>query len=284
MKKITIAIAIFTVMAMVSGSALAATTLTVGEAGKTYKAAAGATVDVPIVASSLAGIAVFAFTVTHGTLVVTAVTSGKGVVDTFSDLGYDSNDGLETGGTVKDTNYSSPLIFNNDTAGETKIAAAVPKALTSTASGFLCTVTFKVPTGAKETETFPVKIIPTSLDNKSAGYDPLTMTPAELIVPPVITDTDNYKALLSADDLTKAAPAGTVGVGSSFKDGDVNGDGEVDTSDAVMVLNYYVGNVDETALKGRADVTGEGDIDTSDAVSILNYYVGNIEKWPFETK
>jgi len=274
MKKITIAIAIFTVMAMVSGSALAATTLTVGEAGKTYKAAAGATVEVPIVASSLAGIAGFAFTLTHGTLEVTAVTSTA--IGTFTALKYDSNDGLGTDGKV-DT-FASPLVYNNVTAGETKIAAAVPVALTGTASATLCTVTFKVPATATETDTFSVKIIPTNLKNTAAGY-----AAAGEDIAAIITADATYSSLLSAADLKTAAPAGTVGVGTAFIKGDANGDGKITTADALLAVQVALKKKPETDLKGNCDVNvtnGDGKITTADALTIVKFALKKITTWP----
>ncbi len=276
MKKITIAIAIFTVMAMVSGSAFAATTLTVGETGKTYGAGPGETVDVPIVVSSLAGIAGFAFTVTHGTLEVTAVTSGKGVIDTFSDLGYDDRAGLIDG---KVDTYSTPLVFNNVTAGQTKIAAAVPNALTGTASAFLCTVTFKVPATAADTDTFPVKIIPTNLKNEAAGY---AATGED--IPVIITDDATYSTLLSAADLKTAAPAGTVIVDAGMK-GDANGDGRITTADALLVVQVALKKAGKTEadLQNDCDVNvagGDAKITTADALTIVRFALKKITTWP----
>jgi len=276
MKKITIAIAIFTVMAMVSGSALAATTLTVGEAGKTYKAAPGATVDVPIVASSLAGIAGFVFTLTHGSLEVTAVTSTA--IGTFTALKYDSTDGLGTDGKV-DT-FASPLVYNNVTAGETKIAAAVPVALTGTASAILCTVTFKVPTTATETDTFPVKIIPTNLKNEAAGY---AATGEDIAA--IITADATYSSLLSAADLKTAAPAGTVSVGTNFIKGDANGDGKITTADALLVVQVALKKAGKTEadLQGECDVNvagGDAKITTADALTIVRFALKKITTWP----
>lgn len=266
MKKITLAIAIFTVMAMVSGAAFAATTLTVGETGKTYKAAAGATVAVPIMVNQLAGIAGFAFTVTHGELEVTGVTSTA--IGTFTDLKYDSTDGLGTDGKV-DT-YSSPLVFNTDAAGgSTKIAAARPNSLTGTASAALCTVTFKIPADAAKTDTYDVKIVPTSLNNTAAGY-----AAAGEEIPAVITDDATYSALLNAADLKTAAPKATVAVGGML--GDASGDEAIDGTDALFVLNYAAGNVTLNQLSNDCDVNNDGAIDGTDALYILNFAAGNI--------
>ena len=49
--------------------------------------------------------------------------------------------------------------------------------------------------------------------------------------------------------------------------GDVNGDGMVDISDIVAVINTIAGN---TTYAARADVNGDGKVDISDIVSIIN--------------
>jgi hypothetical protein len=61
--------------------------------------------------------------------------------------------------------------------------------------------------------------------------------------------------------------------------GDVNADGEIDPSDALLVLKYYVGeDLTETQILA-ADVNKDSEIDPSDALLILNYYVGNIDEF-----
>ena len=58
--------------------------------------------------------------------------------------------------------------------------------------------------------------------------------------------------------------------------GDVNGDGDVDLADAVIVINHYVGKPVTTFIAEAADVDGDGIVDLADAVKIINYYVGKI--------
>lgn len=55
--------------------------------------------------------------------------------------------------------------------------------------------------------------------------------------------------------------------------GDVNGDGKVDTADAVLIINHYVAGTADKLNKGTADVSGDGKVDTADAVSLINKYV-----------
>lgn len=59
--------------------------------------------------------------------------------------------------------------------------------------------------------------------------------------------------------------------------GDVNGDGNVNSSDALAVLNYAVGNEDENFLLERADLNGDESVNSSDALLILQTSVGMID-------
>ncbi len=65
--------------------------------------------------------------------------------------------------------------------------------------------------------------------------------------------------------------------GTSLETGDVNGDGEIDFSDGILVLKYDVGLMtlnDEQKTVG--DVNGDGEVDFADAILILKYDVGLI--------
>ena len=55
--------------------------------------------------------------------------------------------------------------------------------------------------------------------------------------------------------------------------GDVNGDGEVDSVDSLIVLKYSVGQ-DVTIILENADVNADGEIDSIDSLMILKYSVG----------
>lgn len=61
--------------------------------------------------------------------------------------------------------------------------------------------------------------------------------------------------------------------------GDVNGDGDVNILDALLIVQYYVGlpvQIDED----EADVNCDGYIDIVDALLIAQYYVGLIDSFP----
>ena len=62
-------------------------------------------------------------------------------------------------------------------------------------------------------------------------------------------------------------------------EGDVNGDGKVDTTDAKLIMQYDLGLVDETALElAVADVNGDGKVDTTDAKLIMQFDLGLIDE------
>ena len=62
--------------------------------------------------------------------------------------------------------------------------------------------------------------------------------------------------------------------------GDVNQDGEIKASDAVLVLKYIAGNIELTDLQKQvADVNKDGEIKASDAVLILKYVAGDITEF-----
>lgn len=58
--------------------------------------------------------------------------------------------------------------------------------------------------------------------------------------------------------------------------GDINGDSRVNSSDALLVLQYSVGSV-KSIDKTAADVTGDGRINSSDALMILQISVGTLD-------
>lgn len=57
--------------------------------------------------------------------------------------------------------------------------------------------------------------------------------------------------------------------------GDANGDGSVDVTDAVAVINAYLSGNNESINVGVADVNHDGVIDITDAVAIINLYLNS---------
>ena len=65
--------------------------------------------------------------------------------------------------------------------------------------------------------------------------------------------------------------------------GDVNCDGWTDVEDAMMILQYEVGLLDDSDLYLTVgDVSGDGWVDVEDAMLILQYEVGLVEQFPVE--
>lgn len=71
----------------------------------------------------------------------------------------------------------------------------------------------------------------------------------------------------------------------SFKYGDINADGSINSSDALAALRHAVGAeiLEGDAFKA-ADVNGDANINSSDALLVLQYSVGTIKLFPVETK
>ena len=63
--------------------------------------------------------------------------------------------------------------------------------------------------------------------------------------------------------------------------GDVDGDGNITSTDARMTLQFYAGKIGEDKLNvALADVDSDGNITSTDARLILQYYAGKITDWP----
>lgn len=61
----------------------------------------------------------------------------------------------------------------------------------------------------------------------------------------------------------------------TLKTGDANGDGSVDVTDAVAVINAYLSGNNDSINVGVADVNHDGLIDITDAVAIINLYLNS---------
>ena len=62
--------------------------------------------------------------------------------------------------------------------------------------------------------------------------------------------------------------------------GDVNNNGEVTVTDAIIVMKYCVGETTlDSAQFARADVNKSGTVTVADAVKILGYSIGAITEF-----
>ena len=57
--------------------------------------------------------------------------------------------------------------------------------------------------------------------------------------------------------------------------GDVNSDLKIDTQDAILVIQKYLGDDSEGFIDGAADINGDGVVDTQDAILIIEKYLNN---------
>ena len=65
--------------------------------------------------------------------------------------------------------------------------------------------------------------------------------------------------------------------------GDVNGDGNIDTTDAKLIMQLDLGLISESDLDlAAADVNGDGLVDTTDAKLVMQLDLGLIDKFPAE--
>lgn len=104
----------------------------------------------------------------------------------------------------------------------------------------------------------------------NAGGDPIY--PMDLV-------NGTYSIYILGDGKT-FVPAASFTYDAGYTLGDVNGDGSVDTSDALLALRIYVGTYSATDVQRKAaDVSKDSVIDTTDALLMLRFYVGNIKSF-----
>ena len=120
------------------------------------------------------------------------------------------------------------------------------------------------------------------INQAAAGEDGnLAFTGSDAAYPMTMTSGTYYVYLVGdgkSFDATKADASFTYDAGYTL--GDVNGDGSVDTSDALLALRIYVGTYSATDVQRKAaDVSKDGVIDTTDALLMLRFYVGNIKSF-----
>lgn len=91
------------------------------------------------------------------------------------------------------------------------------------------------------------------------------------------------EAIVSSPAYCKVTVEG--GSGSDIVYGDVNGDGKVDSLDAMLIYACHNG---KKALSEKqrlvADVNGDGKVDSFDAMLVYAYHNGKIKKFPIENK
>lgn len=120
------------------------------------------------------------------------------------------------------------------------------------------------------------------INQAAAGEDgKLAFTGSDAAYPMTMTSGTYYVYLVGDGkrfDATKADASFTYDAGYTL--GDVSGDGDITTTDALMVLQSIVNNIKLTETqKLAADVSKSDGITTTDALMILQYIVRNITEF-----
>ena len=101
-----------------------------------------------------------------------------------------------------------------------------------------------------------------------------------------VTDESNFMFLMPNQNTTLTArfvynpgnpndPTSAGGDVQTLKTGDANGDGSVDVTDAVAVINAYLTTDQSSINVSLSDVNHDGIIDITDAVAIINLYLNS---------
>ena len=105
----------------------------------------------------------------------------------------------------------------------------------------------------------------------------------------LVSDVQSFNYLTDYQDVTLTAhfrelpftpvdpsdPESQGGDIQTLDNGDANGDGSVDVTDAVAVINAYLSGDSSSINVSVADVNRDGVIDITDAVAIINLYLNN---------
>lgn len=129
-----------------------------------------------------------------------------------------------------------------------------------------------------------VKVDGTSLDGEAytAGPDSTVVTLKNAYLASLSVGKHTL-TILYADGECSTGFEIRAGGHDAYTMGDVNGDGQVDTADAVLVLQRAAELIDDSQLNAPvADVNGDRNIDTADAVLILQRAAELIKKFPTE--
>lgn len=182
------------------------------------------------------------------------------------------NDCFEDGTTVKVEEIIEGELFDRVTEAMEQVAEAyVAFEFTATKdheavqpNGKL-TVTFQLPEGYSVNITVYYMAEDGSLEELEAVVDAENRT--------VTVELEHFSTYIVVDQDT----ASTVTIG------DANGDGVVNYLDAMLIAQYYVGDIADADLDLiAADVNGDGVVNYLDAMMVAQYYVGDIDSFPAE--
>ena len=132
--------------------------------------------------------------------------------------------------------------------------------------------------------TYDFALIPSSNSSTISGSDGTIVT-FHLAVPNSVQAGQNYSIMLTKNLIQtqegnllqdrQLANVLTTFTVIDYIPGDVNNDGKVTPSDAIMILYHYFG-VEQTGFNTKAaDLNGDGNISPADAISALYLYFGS---------
>jgi len=151
-------------------------------------------------------------------------------------------------------------LVTNDITGGVMVAAANAVAKDVAVDSILFTLTVA--------EDATISIEATNLNNEAAGYLP-TGEDIDLLIG---AEGDTYPVMLAAGDVGTNVTGGTVAGPLDVVEGDASGDGVVNTTDIIAVINHiFDANVtlDDSGQKA-ADMNNDGIINTTDIIAIIN--------------
>ncbi len=153
--------------------------------------------------------------------------------------------------------FSVTQVLHSDNLVGVSISATSPTAVLQGSEGTFMTFTLNI---AEDMETGGlIRFTGNQLSIKNSDSSVSTVLVSDVSCPFSITDDGN---------------GGGEGGHSNVIMGDVNNDGEVDLSDAIMVIYYSLHVIPDIFIIDAADLNYDGDIDLSDAITIIYMSLG----------
>jgi hypothetical protein len=185
------------------------------------------------------------------------------VVDNAADLG-----GFEFTMTFDPAVVTAVTVTLGSFLGSTGRSVGAVTPIIDNTMGTVKYAAFSMGTGPGPDDTGTLAVV--TLQAVAAGSTGLNFSQAQL------TDTQWYPMTV----VTPSISAGTVTVSAGIL-GDVNGDGLVDSTDALIILSADVGvNTSQFCPMDCGDANADGYIDSTDALIILSYDVGKAVPFP----
>lgn len=277
-KSLMIAIALFALvmgMTVAADAGTYARTLTIG----TSAGSLNSTVTLPITLGGDTGgqVGGVAFTLTYDTTKLQFVAFSQATTTFLDPTTFsDGAGGYSNPYTSPNSKPQSSIFYqvNSDTAsGTVKIAAASAVAISN---AVIFNVQFKVI--ATFTGSQAITLTQTVLStNTSAGYTE-TANPIPVVVGMPSSTADNNGYYPTVDTFTTTLASGSITF-STFSKGDVSGDGKLNSTDALYILQFLAGNI--SSLSGAdGDINKDGKKNSTDALYILQFLAGNITTLP----